>query len=297
MANLLKDLKVKGTVAEKVKAYNDANREVAILCNHKRTVAAGHAGQMEKMEGKVCRQLVNLEAAADVEQIDGMRYQQWRLKQMILDLDPKEKKSKKRPSDYFELPEHITEDWVLEHQAALVEEQREKIKKKFEKDNEKRLVDGEKKMSGKELDERLAVADELEKKFKKENKTKKVEAEGRSPTVEKLEESVKKLDERIEIARIQQADKEGNKEVALGTSKIVSRIPVQIRTAADVCRTISILVLRLSSPRGLTFRSSASSPRHCARSSTGLSSPCQRIGNSSCLPCVAGSNQQSFARD
>lgn len=53
MANLLRDMKVHGTVAEKVKAYNDANREVAILCNHKRTVAAGHEGAMEKMENKV----------------------------------------------------------------------------------------------------------------------------------------------------------------------------------------------------------------------------------------------------
>lgn len=53
MATLLKDMKAEGTVAEKVKAYNDANRKVAILCNHKRTVAASHAGQMEKMSERV----------------------------------------------------------------------------------------------------------------------------------------------------------------------------------------------------------------------------------------------------
>ena len=35
MARLLKDMKATGTIAEKVKAYNDANRKVAILCNHK----------------------------------------------------------------------------------------------------------------------------------------------------------------------------------------------------------------------------------------------------------------------
>jgi DNA topoisomerase-1 len=54
MANLLKNMKSKGTIPEKVKDYNDANREVAILCNHKRTVAAGHAGSIEKMNEKVC---------------------------------------------------------------------------------------------------------------------------------------------------------------------------------------------------------------------------------------------------
>ena len=53
MARLLKELKASGTIQEKVKAYNDANREVAILCNHKRTVAAGHAGSIEKMQEKV----------------------------------------------------------------------------------------------------------------------------------------------------------------------------------------------------------------------------------------------------
>lgn len=55
MARLLKDMKATGTVQEKVKAYNDANREVAILCNHKRTVAASHATSIEKMNEKVSR--------------------------------------------------------------------------------------------------------------------------------------------------------------------------------------------------------------------------------------------------
>jgi DNA topoisomerase-1 len=54
MSTLLKDMKSAGTLAEKIKDYNDANREVAILCNHKRTVAAGHAGQMEKLGDRVC---------------------------------------------------------------------------------------------------------------------------------------------------------------------------------------------------------------------------------------------------
>jgi len=54
MAKLLREMKSTGSIVEKVKDYNDANRKVAILCNHKRTVAASHAGQIEKMEEKVC---------------------------------------------------------------------------------------------------------------------------------------------------------------------------------------------------------------------------------------------------
>ena len=53
MSNLLREMKASGTIAEKVKAYNDANRRVAILCNHKRTVTASHANQMEKMGERV----------------------------------------------------------------------------------------------------------------------------------------------------------------------------------------------------------------------------------------------------
>lgn len=57
MATLLKKMSATGTIPEKVKQYNDANREVAILCNHKRTVAAGHANQMEKLSDRVSKQM------------------------------------------------------------------------------------------------------------------------------------------------------------------------------------------------------------------------------------------------
>jgi len=202
MANLLREMKAKGTVAEKIKDYNDANREVAILCNHKRTVTTGHAAQMEKLGDR----------------IKGMHYQKWRLKQMMLDLDSKIKK--KEGAAFFELPEDLDKEWIKEHQDYLVQEQRSKIEKKFAKENEKRVADGEKEMKQKELEERLQAADELTDKFKKENKTGKVEAEGKGPSIEKLQAAITKIDERIENMKLQAEDKESNKEVALGTSKI-----------------------------------------------------------------------------
>ncbi|KAF2736602.1 hypothetical protein EJ04DRAFT_510908 [Polyplosphaeria fusca] len=202
MAKLLKDMKSTGTIPERVKDYNDANREVAILCNHKRTVAASHEASVGKME----------------EKINGLRYQGWRLKQMMLDVDPKMKK--KRGSEYFQRDEDLTDEWVKQHQDALVDEQRQKIRKKFEKDNEKLKAEGQKEMKAKELDERMDVVNDMEKKFKKENKTGKVEAEGKGPSVEKLDTNLDKLNQRIETMKIQKDDKEENKEVALGTSKI-----------------------------------------------------------------------------
>ncbi|KAL2808126.1 hypothetical protein BJX63DRAFT_410103 [Aspergillus granulosus] len=206
MSTLLKEMNATGTNAEKVKAYNDANRKVAILCNHKRTVAASHANQMEKMS----------------ERIKGQRYQKWRLKQMMLDLDSSLKK--KKGAQFFELDEDIDKDWIKEHQAFLIEEQQLKIKKKFEKDNEKLAAEGEKEMKASELETRLEVVKDMEKKFAKENKTGKVEAEGRGPTVEKLEAAITKIQQRIENMELQAQDKEDNKEVALGTSKIVSAL-------------------------------------------------------------------------
>ncbi|KAK7191677.1 hypothetical protein DPSP01_008096 [Paraphaeosphaeria sporulosa] len=202
MARLLKEMKATGTIPEKVKQYNDANREVAILCNHKRTVAAGHAGSIEKMQ----------------ERINGLRYQLWRTKQMIIDIDPKQKK--KKGADFFERPEDLTDEWVVDHIEKEVEEKRTKIQKKFEKDNEKLKANGEKEMKPKALDELLKEADDLGKKMRKEHKTGKVEAEGKGPTVEKMEANIEKLNQRIENMKIQMEDKEGNKEVALGTSKI-----------------------------------------------------------------------------
>ncbi|KUJ22287.1 putative DNA topoisomerase 1 [Mollisia scopiformis] len=203
MSTLLKELQNTNiSLQEKVKLYNDCNRKVAILCNHKRTVGASHEAAMEKM----------------TDRIKGLQYQQWRIKQMILDIEPKQKK--KKGANWFELDDDLDEAWILEHQAFLVKQEREKIEKKFAKENEKLVTEGQKEMKTKELTERLGVADDLEKKFKKENKTKKIEADGKGPTVEKLEANIKKLDERIATMRLQAEDREGNKEVALGTSKI-----------------------------------------------------------------------------
>ncbi|KAH7252388.1 hypothetical protein BKA59DRAFT_436539 [Fusarium tricinctum] len=206
MSELLKKLasdpRSRGTAAEKVKLYNDCNREVAILCNHKRTVGASHEQQMAKLGDR----------------IKGLRYQQWRTKMMILDIESSFKK--KKGAAWFEKDGELDDEWIKEHQQFLLEEQRTKISKKFEKDNEKRKADKERPLPEKELKDRLQVVKEMEAKFKKENKTKKVEAEGRGVTVDKLLKAVDKFDERIKTLKLQAEDRDGNKEVALGTSKI-----------------------------------------------------------------------------
>eukprot|EP00042_Codosiga_hollandica_P030051 m.170513 g.170513 ORF g.170513 m.170513 type:complete len:493 (-) comp53255_c0_seq2:150-1628(-) len=49
----LKKTPVDGTVEEKILAYNSANREVAVLCNHQRSVSKTHDQQMEKLAGEL----------------------------------------------------------------------------------------------------------------------------------------------------------------------------------------------------------------------------------------------------
>ena len=141
---------------------------------------------------------------------------------MMLDVDPKLKK--KKGAEFFALPEGLDQEWVGKHHEDLVEQERTKITKKFEKENEKLAADGEKEMKPKELEERLQVADDLKKKLAQELKKGKVEAEGKGPSVEKYEGQVEKLQTRIETMKLQGEDKENNKEVALGTSKIVSAL-------------------------------------------------------------------------
>ena len=53
LEELMKDLDDDSNVAEKVLAYNRANRAVAILCNHQRTVPKGFDDQMEKLKEKI----------------------------------------------------------------------------------------------------------------------------------------------------------------------------------------------------------------------------------------------------
>lgn len=159
---------------------------------------------------------------------------------MILDIEPTQKK--KKGAAWFEMDEDLDDAWVQEHQQFLIEEQRTKIQKKFEKDNEKLKANKEKPLPEKELKERLRAVKELEAKFKKENKTHKVEAEGRGPTVDKFLKAIEKIDERIKTLELQAQDRDGNKEVALGTSKIVSVLQFfqLVTRLLTRCRTISI---------------------------------------------------------
>ena len=126
--------------------------------------------------------------------------------------------------EYAALESEIDEDFIMSHQTQLVEQERTKIMKKVERDNQATIIaaaeskDEPKLLSQAEIDERLTAADKLASEFKEENKTKLVPS--KKTGIEGLKKQMEKLDDRIAAAKVQLKDRDENKTTALGTSKI-----------------------------------------------------------------------------
>lgn len=199
-----------GTVNEKVVAFNAANREVAILCNHQRTIPKAHQAGVQKIN----------------EKIEEMVWQKIKLKRIMLQLD---KTMKKKNMEYFEEISDLTKEKELEIVTRWSIKELERIQKRFEKDKEKlkfdkkQMKDDEYKQKLSELKEehkkKLEKSKELIKQFKSESKKQKYE-EKSTYSAEKLKSQVDKLEERIKNTSLQLKDKEENSAVSLGTSKM-----------------------------------------------------------------------------
>ncbi|KAG0268757.1 DNA topoisomerase 1 [Actinomortierella ambigua] len=189
-----------GTMAEKLLAYNRANREVAILCNHQRTVSKNHSVQMEKI----------------VDKIRALKYQRHKIKQTMLTLEPK--LAKKRP-ELAEPESDLEDEWIEKHEEDLIEKDKEKARQKFAKDNEKRQSEKEKPLPASDLKDILKSLDAKLKDLVKERKTGKV-INADKFTIERCDNNLLKIDERIATQRAAMVDKDENKSTALSTSKM-----------------------------------------------------------------------------
>ncbi|CDO93000.1 unnamed protein product [Kluyveromyces dobzhanskii CBS 2104] len=190
-----------GTVAEKILKYNAANRTVAILCNHQRTVTKGHATSVQKAS----------------ERIEELEWQKVRYKRAILQLD---KSQQKKNPKYFKEIDDLSKEEELTIHKRIIEREREKYKRKFERENDKRKFDKEDPIPDSQLLEWLGKVDDLEKLYERESKTGKVELRESLQDVDKLKLQIEKLEKRITNSAVQLKDKEDNSTVALGTSKI-----------------------------------------------------------------------------
>lgn len=200
MQDQLDLIKNEGTVAEKVVKFNAANRTVAILCNHQRTVSKTHGNSIQKINDKLKELL----------------WQKIRLKRLILQMEPKLKKTDKK---YFEEIEDFSKEDEMVIHEKIIERTIDQINKKFVRDNEKLKLEQKPLLTNKDLKERLEKADELKKEFKLEIKTGQVQIK-KAATVEKLKQQIEAIENRYLTTSFQLKDKEDNSEVSLGTSKM-----------------------------------------------------------------------------
>lgn len=189
-----------GTVAEKVVKFNAANRTVAILCNHQRTVSKTHGSSVQKIHDK----------------LKELEWHKIRTKKMMLELEPK---LKTKDPDYFEELDDLSKEDTEHIHRALIGRAREAARKRFQRENDKLKIEDKPLLTEKDLEEKMEKVNELEKEYAEELKTGKPQIK-KSVTVEKLKAQVDTLTNRIVNTTFQLKDKEDNSEVSLGTSKM-----------------------------------------------------------------------------
>lgn len=218
----------KGTLQEKLNAYNHANRMVAILCNHQRAVPKTHEQSMGKMKDK----------------LRGFKYERMKLRHALFAIDAKYKKNKKYKEDESDLDE----DAIEEHEEQWKAKEIEKAEKKFQKDCEKAKEDSKEELDESILKEKIKEINDEFKRLKKERGTGKAELKREKPT-DKIEEAIDKLDDKIKTFKLQMQDREAGKEVALGTSKINYLDP---RITAAWCKKYDVPIEKLFSKTLMT---------------------------------------------
>ncbi|KAI5962999.1 TOP1 [Candida pseudojiufengensis] len=201
MQDQLDTITNEGTVAEKVVKFNAANRTVAILCNHQRTVSKTHGNTIQKINDKLKEFL----------------WQKIRLKKMILQLDPK---LQKKDPKYFEEIEDLTNEDIESIHESIIERQKEQAFKKLDRDNEKLKLEKKPLLKKSDIKDKLTKIEELAKEYKKELKTGKFEINPSKTTVEKLKLQIENIENKITTTSLSLKDKEDNSEVSLGTSKM-----------------------------------------------------------------------------
>lgn len=191
-----------GTVAEKLLRYNAANRTVAILCNHQRTVTAGHAKSVAKSSDR----------------IQELEWQKMRLKKALLQLDPEMVKQK--GPDFFEDIDSIDKPTQIKIQHRILERETLRIQNKFKRENDKRKYEGNELLGEESLKEWMNKVQTLQEQYEQEIETGTVELKASLNNAEKILASIEKLEQRIVNSQVQLRDREENSQVSLGTSKI-----------------------------------------------------------------------------
>lgn len=127
----------------------------------------------------------------------------------------------KKNKKYKEDESDLDDDVIAAHEESWKAKEIEKAEKKFQKDNEKLVEEGKPAQKDSVLKEKLDDIEADFKRLKKERGTGKATLKRERP-VDKLEEAIAKLDEKIKTFKLQMEDREAGKEVALGTRCVMN---------------------------------------------------------------------------
>lgn len=189
-----------GTVAEKVVRFNAANRTVAILCNHQRTLSKNHESSISKIHDKMLE----------------LNWHKNRLKKIILELDPSEKD---RDPKFFKGINLVTKAQTKKVHKIIITRMLEQNKKKYQREKEKATMTGVTTYSEEDFNAKNEQIQQLAKDYEQELESG-VPPVPNNATVAKLRTQVEAYENRITNTEFQLKDKEDNSEVSLGTSKM-----------------------------------------------------------------------------
>lgn len=170
------------SAAEKVVQYNDANREVAILCNHQKSVSKAQETQLEVAS----------------EKIDLLKAQKKTLKKILKLV---------KSGDTAKIPTKKDEKKLVEDAAKAVEKAK-KMKEKAQTNEEK--------IAATKADEKAKQQKRDVTKFK----TSQSHLWEKVPSEDQARKKIENWNKKIEKAEMDLKHKDDNKEVSLGTSKI-----------------------------------------------------------------------------
>lgn len=170
------------TPAEKVIEYNNANREVAILCNHQRSVSKAQETQLEKVSDKLAT----------------LKKQKKALKNILKALNSDNTKS---------IPLKKSHEKLVDAANAAVA--KAKKMKETAKTDEEKIAATEADLAAKQQKRDVGDA-----KFTQAHLWEKV------PTKEQVAKRIKNWNEKISRTEMDLKHKDDNKEVSLGTSKV-----------------------------------------------------------------------------
>ena len=181
LANATPEKMARLTEAERVTHYNDANREVAILCNHQKTVSKAQQAGLDASQAK----------------LDAIKAQKAELQEMLGHVKKGKESKIKLSTD--------TATALDKAKAAL---DKAKAMKESAQDNDAKFaaIEAEKKAKEMQKAARDAKADEAH-------------LWARPPTAEAVEKRIEVWTEKIRKMEIDVRNKDENKEVSLGASK------------------------------------------------------------------------------